>query len=102
MAAGRKRYVRIGPVWVGAGRTVSIDVSAAVPAGAVAAVMTVTGVELTTGTPNFGHFNVYPWPTGALVPQTHGTTPRALFDAVHALPGSFEPSLSRRWAASAR
>ena len=48
-----------------------------------------TGVELTTGEPNFGHFNVYPWPTGATLPPTHQTTPRALFDAVHALPGSF-------------
>jgi hypothetical protein len=48
-----------------------------------------TGVELTTGTPNFGHFNVYPWPAGAEIPKTHETTPKALFDAVHALPGSF-------------
>ena len=47
------------------------------------------GVELTTGTPKFGHFNVYPWPPGAPIPQTHETTPGAMFDAVHALPGSF-------------
>jgi hypothetical protein len=48
-----------------------------------------TGVELTTGKPNFGHFNVYPWPEGATIPATKETTPKALFDAVHALPGSF-------------
>jgi hypothetical protein len=41
------------------------------------------GVELTT---SFGHFNAYPWPDGTPVPTTKGTTPRALFDAVHALP----------------
>ncbi|GAC1584879.1 MAG: hypothetical protein NVS3B20_14630 [Polyangiales bacterium] len=48
-----------------------------------------TGVELTTGFPNFGHFNVYPWPSDAPIPATHGTTPQALFAAVHAMPGSF-------------
>ena len=47
------------------------------------------GVELTTGKPNFGHFNVYPWPAGAAIPKTHETTPGAMFEAVHALPGSF-------------
>lgn len=41
------------------------------------------GVELTT---SFGHFNAYPWPDDTPVPLTKGTTPRALFDAVHALP----------------
>jgi hypothetical protein len=41
------------------------------------------GVELTT---SFGHFNAYPWPDATPVPLTKGTTPRALFDAVHALP----------------
>jgi hypothetical protein len=44
-----------------------------------------TGVELTTGQPVFGHFNVFPWPEGAEIPPTHQTTPDALFDAVHAL-----------------
>jgi hypothetical protein len=47
------------------------------------------GVELTTGSPQFGHFNVYPWPDGAAIPVTHGITPESLFAAVHALPGSF-------------
>ena len=46
-----------------------------------------TGVELTTGAPAFGHFNVYPWPSGAMIPKTHETTVDAMFDAVHALPG---------------
>jgi hypothetical protein len=48
-----------------------------------------SGVELTTGGPAFGHFNVYPWPIGAPLPETQGTTWQALFDAIHATPGSF-------------
>ena len=48
-----------------------------------------TGVELTTVAPQFGHFNVFPWPTGAKIPQTGATTPTALFRAIHALPGLF-------------
>jgi hypothetical protein len=44
-----------------------------------------TGVELTTKNPIFGHFNVYPWPAGAEIPKVEGTTPDALFDAVHAM-----------------
>jgi len=48
-----------------------------------------TGVELTTIAGGFGHFNVYPWPTGAAIPETRATTPHKLFDAVRALPGSF-------------
>jgi len=48
-----------------------------------------TGVELTTVAGGFGHFNVYPWPSGAKIPETRATTPHKLFDAVHALPGSF-------------
>lgn len=48
-----------------------------------------TGVELTTVSAGFGHFNVYPWPSGAKIPETRATTPHRLFDAVHALPGSF-------------
>ncbi len=48
-----------------------------------------SGVELTTVGPAFGHFNVYPWPAGAKIPKTKATTPQALFDAVHKLPGSF-------------
>lgn len=48
-----------------------------------------TGVELTTVAPQFGHFNVYPWPVGAKVPQVGATTPSTLFRAIRALPGSF-------------
>lgn len=48
-----------------------------------------SGVELTTLAPAFGHFNVYPWPAGAKIPKTKATTPQDLFDAVHKLPGSF-------------
>jgi hypothetical protein len=49
----------------------------------------ISGVELTTIAGGFGHFNVYPWPSGAKIPETRATTPHKLFDAVHALPGSF-------------
>lgn len=45
------------------------------------------GVELTTLSPAFGHFNVYPWPDGVEVPKTKATLPTTLFDAMHALPG---------------
>lgn len=48
-----------------------------------------SGVELTTVGGGFGHFNVFPWPTGAAIPRTRATTPSALFRAVRALPGSF-------------
>jgi hypothetical protein len=48
-----------------------------------------TGVELTTVAPQFGHFNVYPWPASAKVPQVGATTPTALFRAVRSMPGSF-------------
>ncbi|MBL8715123.1 MAG: CehA/McbA family metallohydrolase [Myxococcales bacterium] len=44
-------------------------------------------VELTTLSPAFGHFNVYPWPDGAPIPKTKATLPTTLFDAMHALPG---------------
>ncbi len=47
----------------------------------------ISGVEVTTTT--MGHFNVYPWPLGAAIPETDDVKPRALFDAIHALPGSF-------------
>lgn len=47
------------------------------------------GTELTTVAPVFGHFNVYPWPDGAKIPQVHATDPDELFDAVHKLPGDF-------------
>ncbi|MBI2392762.1 MAG: CehA/McbA family metallohydrolase [Deltaproteobacteria bacterium] len=48
-----------------------------------------SGVELTTVAPTLGHFNVFPWPAGAAIPQTKATTVTELFDAVRALPGSF-------------
>ncbi len=42
----------------------------------------VTGVEVTTGQPQFGHFGVFPYPHEAGVPPHKGTTPAALFAAV--------------------
>lgn len=50
---------------------------------------TVTGVEVTTAEPAFGHFNVYPFPLdpglpGNGAPEFTGLTPQALFDAVRA------------------
>lgn len=44
-----------------------------------------TGVELTTKNPGFGHFNVYPWPEGAPIPPMEQSNPDAMFDAVHAM-----------------
>lgn len=41
-----------------------------------------SGVELTTLAPPFGHFNVYPWPEGAEIPKTKATTISAMFDAI--------------------
>ncbi|MGZ3417059.1 MAG: CehA/McbA family metallohydrolase [Polyangiales bacterium] len=49
----------------------------------------IRGVELTTLAPTFGHFNVYPWPDGGVIPKVHATNAEALFDAVHKLPGSW-------------
>ncbi|GAC1538050.1 MAG: hypothetical protein NVS3B10_29420 [Polyangiales bacterium] len=53
--------------------------------GVDGAFLALPGVELTTGSPGFGHFNVYPWPAGSALPTTQGTTADALFDGVHAL-----------------
>jgi hypothetical protein len=41
----------------------------------------VTGVEVTTYNPRFGHFGVFPYPTGQKVPPYRGTSPGALFSA---------------------
>ncbi len=49
----------------------------------------ISGVELTSIAGGFGHFNVYPWPKGAPIPETRATTANKLFDAVHKLPGTF-------------
>ncbi len=35
----------------------------------------VAGVEVTTYNPRFGHFGVFPWPVGPVVPAFRGTTP---------------------------
>jgi len=43
----------------------------------------VTGVEVTTYNPRFGHFGVFPYPTGAGVPPFKGTTAGAVFAAGH-------------------
>jgi hypothetical protein len=40
-----------------------------------------TGVEITTYNPRFGHFGVFPYPTGAGVPPFKGTTAGAMFAA---------------------
>ncbi len=37
------------------------------------------GVEITPEKPSFGHVGVFPWPTGANMPQTVGTTANALY-----------------------
>jgi hypothetical protein len=57
--------------------------------GAEGRLRALPGVELTSESPRFGHFNVYPWPSGAGIPHTHGTTPGELFTHVHELPGDF-------------
>ncbi|WP_205633696.1 CehA/McbA family metallohydrolase [Labilithrix luteola] len=43
----------------------------------------VTGVEVTTYNPRFGHFGVFPYPLGAGVPPFKGTTAGAIFTAGH-------------------
>jgi len=43
---------------------------------------TVTGVEVTTYTPRFGHFGVFPYPKGP-VPPYKGTTAAQVFQAAH-------------------
>ncbi|MFI5299378.1 MAG: CehA/McbA family metallohydrolase [Polyangiales bacterium] len=53
------------------------------------AMLPIRGVEVTTNQPVFGHFNVFPWPGDARVPDTTTTTPELLFPAIHALPGDF-------------
>jgi len=41
----------------------------------------VTGVEVTTDNPSFGHFGVFPYPRTAAVPPSEGTTADAIFSA---------------------
>lgn len=43
----------------------------------------VTGVEVTTYGPRFGHFGVFPWPAGRAVPPFKGTSAQAIFAAGH-------------------
>lgn len=49
--------------------------------GLTAQLAHVPGVEVTTESPRFGHFGVFPWPLGAAVPPYRGTTPSALLEA---------------------
>ena len=44
---------------------------------------TVTGVEVTTYNPRFGHFGVFPYPASAGVPPFKGTTAAGVFGAAH-------------------
>lgn len=51
---------------------------------------TVPGVEVTTDSPNFGHFNAYPYPIdptqpGQGAPEYRGWTPGEMFAALHAV-----------------
>jgi len=47
---------------------------------------TVTGVEVTTSKPEFGHFGVFPYPAGKAPPPNRNTTPSAVFNAAHSDP----------------
>ncbi len=44
--------------------------------------LSVTGVEVTTAAPGFGHFGVFPYPPGTRVPPFRHTNIRAIFRAV--------------------
>jgi hypothetical protein len=46
--------------------------------------LSVSGVEVTTVTPQFGHFGVFPYPVGTKVPPFRHTTMNAIFRAVRA------------------
>lgn len=46
----------------------------------------VTGVEVTTSKPEFGHFGVFPYPAGKTPPPSRATTPSAVFAAAHSDP----------------
>lgn len=48
----------------------------------------VPGVEVTTYTPRFGHFGVFPYPPDAGVPPYRATTPRDVFAASRRVAGS--------------
>lgn len=50
--------------------------------GLTSALASVHGVEVTTYSPRFGHFGVYPFPLGKPVPPFRGTTVDKLFAAV--------------------
>jgi hypothetical protein len=52
--------------------------------GAAAEVGSARGVEVTTEDPQWGHFNVWPYPADAPIPPFAGQTPRALFAAIRA------------------
>ena len=65
------------------------DYAAAIEDLGIAGFGTVTGVEVTTWEPAFGHFNAYPWPFAPNVamngaPAYEGTTPSDLFERLHA------------------
>lgn len=57
--------------------------------GASAALGSARGVEVTTEDPQWGHFNVWPYPAGEPIPPFAGQTPRTLFAAIReAAPGA--------------
>jgi hypothetical protein len=51
--------------------------------------LSVPGVEVTTYNKGFGHFGVFPYPIGALVPPFKHTTMSAIFKSVRADPNRF-------------
>jgi hypothetical protein len=52
--------------------------------GAAGVLSSARGVEVTTDDPQWGHFNVWPFPAGAPIPPFSGQTPRTLFAAIRA------------------
>jgi len=52
--------------------------------GAAEVLGSARGVEVTTDDPQWGHFNVWPFPAGKPIPPFAGQTPRALFAAIRA------------------
>jgi hypothetical protein len=52
--------------------------------GATALLGSARGVEVTTASPNWGHFNAWPWPAGEPAPPFAGMTPGGIFAAIRA------------------
>ncbi|CAN5766545.1 hypothetical protein BH09MYX1_BH09MYX1_34000 [soil metagenome] len=52
--------------------------------GLTSELATVNGVEVTTYSPRFGHFGLFPYPPKSLVPPYRGSSPDRVFAAAHA------------------